>query len=80
MAGVDNYQVLAMMGMRPMTTGGNHSAYAAVIEGKGAKMLGDQNDGVTLALVEQNAREGMIFPLANPSDLVRLYKRGTNSL
>ena len=56
MAGMDDDQVLAMMGMRPVPVGGDLAADLAVVERKGPEMLGDQDDRITLAFVGAKCR------------------------
>src|SRR5271166_484170 len=51
MRGLDDDEVLAMMGVGTVTVDRDLAADPAVIEGKGAEMLGDQHDRIALALV-----------------------------
>jgi hypothetical protein len=51
MARLNDDEILAVMGMRPMAVGGDLAANPAVVERKGLEMLGDQDDRIALALV-----------------------------
>jgi hypothetical protein len=51
MAGLNDDEVLAVMRGGPMPVDGDLAADAAVVEGKRTKMLGHQNDGITLTFV-----------------------------
>src|SRR6202021_1968287 len=51
MAGLDDDQVLAVMRMRPMAVDRDLAADPAVVEGKRAEMLRQQNDRIALAFV-----------------------------
>lgn len=50
-AGLEDQQVLAMMGVRAVAVGCDLAADLAVVEGEGAEMLRQEDDGVALALV-----------------------------
>jgi hypothetical protein len=67
MARLDDHHVLSVVGVRAMSIRRHDPADLAMIEGKGAEVLGDQYDRVALALSEQKAREGMMRPRSIPS-------------
>ena len=50
-ARLDDDEILAMMGMRPVAVEGDLAADQAVIEREGAEMLGHQHDRIALAFV-----------------------------
>ena len=58
MAGMDDDEVFAMMGMRSVPVGGDLAANAAVIERKGSEMLGYQDHRIALALVGTECPRG----------------------
>jgi hypothetical protein len=66
--GVDNYEILPVLGVRTMPVRRDHSSYPTMIKWEGSEMFRDQNDGVPLASSEQKALEGRIFPRSKPSD------------
>ena len=69
MAGLNDDEVLAVMGMRPVAVGGDLAADPAVVEGKCAEMLGDQDDRIALAFVGAETRaKASFFRARNPSD------------
>ena len=51
MAGLDEHQVLTVMGIRPMAVGCHNPTDHTVIKGKRAEVLGNQNDGEALILI-----------------------------
>ena len=51
MAGLDENHILAVMRMRAMPIGGYDATNTAVIKWKGAKVLGQQDDRITLILI-----------------------------
>jgi hypothetical protein len=51
MGGLDDDEVLAVMGVGTVPVDGHLAADPAMIEGKRAKMLGDHHDRIALALV-----------------------------
>ena len=51
MACLDNDEIFAVMGVRPVPIERNVAADQAVIERKGSEVLGDQNDRIALTLV-----------------------------
>ena len=50
-AGMDDHEILAMIRVRRVAVGGHLAADAAVIEGKGTEVLGDQDGRIALALI-----------------------------
>ena len=62
MARLDDDEVLAMMGIGPVAVDRDLAADPAVVEGKGAEMLGEQDNGIALALVRAE-RPGRHHPL-----------------
>src|ERR1700722_4762922 len=58
MAGMDDDEVFAMMGMRPVPVGGDLAADLAVVERKGPEMLGDEDDRIALAFVGAKCPRG----------------------
>ena len=50
-AGMNDDNVLTMMGVRPMTAGCDNTANPAMVKGKSPEMLGDQDDRIALVFV-----------------------------
>ncbi|WP_157860940.1 hypothetical protein [Bradyrhizobium viridifuturi] len=51
MAGLDQHQVLAVMGIRPMAVDRDLAADPSMVERKRSEMLGQQHDRIALALI-----------------------------
>lgn len=51
MTGMDDDQILAMMGVGAMSIGGDDAAGDAVVERESAEMFGQQNDWITLVFI-----------------------------
>ena len=66
MAGLDDHQILAVVGGRAMPVSGDDAADPTMIEWKDAEVFGDQDNGITLILVRTESLEGMMLPGSNP--------------
>ena len=51
MAGLNDRQVLAVVGVRAMAVGGHDAPHHAMVERERTKMFGDQNNGKALILI-----------------------------
>lgn len=68
LAGLNDDEILAVMGVRPMPIRRHLAADPSMIEGERAEMLHQQNDGTALALVRAERPRGIILARWNPRD------------
>ncbi len=80
MAGMNDDQVLAVMGVRAVTVGGDNAAHQAVVEGEAVEVLGDQDDRIALALIRAEGprrHDLAMLEAKGAAQIVELWHEGT---